>query len=388
MKTKTNLILLSLLIALISCNMHRNAETDSFIIKGKIKGLSTDFMSLSYRGEDGSRIFDTIFVNDDSFKYSAKIKEPNWFRVWMNIDRIKKSVESGGYIPVRSNHLEFLASPGDVIEFKGEITDFVNAYPYGTKTNSDLAEINSKTFPILNRVGDLVLKKIKSEKGSQQYKVLADSIEMLNKTVNDLKIAFIELHPASEAAAWYLSDMMTREEVSFDEALDLYNHLDPVLNDYRFYKEVKSRIDGIESTKVGETVPNFTTGRTLDGSEFRFSDLRGKYVLIDFWGTWCNPCIKEMPRVKEYKDKYKGKLVVIGVNKGDGKKEIVKFIEKRGFDWFQIMSGEKADQENIVLMFGVAGYPTKILIDPQGKVIYREVGGGDEAFNMLDSLLN
>ncbi|GAL82188.1 putative lipoprotein/thioderoxin [Algibacter lectus] len=61
----------------------------------------------------------------------------------------------------------------------------------------------------------------------------------------------------------------------------------------------------------------------MDGSEFNINSLRGKYVLIDFWGgVWCGPCVKEMPEVKAFQEKYKDKLVVLGINSGDTKEKV------------------------------------------------------------------
>ena len=136
---------------------------------------------------------------------------------------------------------------------------------------------------------------------------------------------------------------------------------------------------------IGKTVPNFTSTKTPNGEEFSFDSLRGKYVMIDFWGVWCGPCVAEMPKVKEYADKYADKLTILGINSGDTKEKMMNFLNKNEYKWQQVMS-EKGTND-LVLKFNVAGFPTKFIIDPEGKILHRYLGGSEEAFVELDKLL-
>ena len=196
---------------------------------------------------------------------------------------------------------------------------------------------------------------------------------------------FVESNPNSKAAAWYLSDMMVRSQVSQEEAIDLFKNLNNELANYPFYDAVAQRVEGIESTQVGKVMPNFTTKATVNGETFELESLRGKYVLIDFWGTWCAPCIAEMPEVKEYQEKYADQLVVVGVNNGDTIEEIKEFTEPKGYDWLQIK--DKDDTQDLVLKLNVAGFPTKFVLSPEGEILYRFVGNTEAAFDALDELL-
>ena len=369
---------------LISCSHKKNTTNDSFSVYGTIQGLSSEFMSTSYMDNEKNRVHDSIFVKNESFFYTAKIKEPTFIVIWPNVERTMKHTEKGLF-PVKSSQFAFLAEPGDKIEFKGEILDFVNAYPSGTDANNDLYKINSSIYPLLNQSANMLLKKLKLSKEDPLYTALDDSINILNEKVIGLKKKFITSNPSSKAAAWYLSDMMLRKQISNEEAIKAFNSINKSIESYPFYKEIASRIEGIELTEIGKTVPDFVTNATVNGIEFRLDSLRGKYILIDFWGTWCAPCVAEMPKVKEYQDKYKEELVVLGINSGDSKERIVKFISSKGYNWIQVMSNK--GNENLVLKFNVTAFPTKFIIDPQGVILYRSNGSGDEAFKMLDKLL-
>jgi len=381
--TKLNIVIIALTI-LQSCNEEIKVPSDSFIVSGTIKGLDTEYMSRSYKNAKGNQVTDSIFVENGSFSYTAKIDEPTHIIFWPNIERtIKRS--DRGYYPAKSSQLAFLANPGDDIVFNGEVTDFINAYPSGTKANDDLAAINKEIFPLMNKSVNLLLEKNTLEKTHPQYKLLEDSIKYLDEKVIKLKVNFINKNSESEAAAWYLSDMMLRSQVSDNQAIASFNNLDDNLKNSPFYKAVTKRIAGIKATLIGKTVDNFTTNNTFTGDVFEFSSLKGKYVLIDFWGTWCGPCIAEMPKVKAYQEKYKDTLVVLGINQGDTKEKVDKFITPNKYNWTHLMNGKGDD--NFVLKFNVAGFPTKFIIGPEGKILYRFVGDSEESFAVLDGLL-
>lgn len=364
---------------------NEDSLNDSYTVSGNIKGLNSDFMSYSYQDETGKRVWDSIFIENESFSHTAKITEPTFFFLWPNVERTIKRVESGGYYPVKSSQFAFLASPGDNIEFKGEVTDFINAYPSGTKANEDLASINSKVFPLMNKSANYMLKMTKLEETDIRRISIQDSIDLLDNQVIDLKKDFVMSHPKSEAAAWYLSDMMLRSHINDNDAITAFNGFDEQLKDYRYYKEVATRVKGIEATLAGKVIQNFRTDATFSGETFEFDTLKGKYVLIDFWGTWCRPCIAEMPKVKAYQEKYAEKLTILGINQGDTKERVGKFITPNGYTWTHLMDGKGND--NFVFKFNVAGFPTKFIVDPEGKILHRFVGGGEEAFTVLDELL-
>ncbi|GAB5528148.1 MAG: TlpA disulfide reductase family protein [Roseivirga sp.] len=369
---------------LFACQPESKVVSDSFTVSGTIKGLDTEYMSYGYRNAEGKRVFDSVFVENESFTYTGKFSEPGFIIFWPNVESTMKRT-GRGYYPAKSSQFAFLASPGDNITFEGEITDFVDAYPTGTPANDDLASINRRIFPLLNKAVNLQLRIDKLEDADPLKQVLADSVSDYNSQVDGIKEQFVTSHPTSQAAIWYLSDMMVRSQVTQEKAISIFKSFDSSLKDYTYYKEVAMRVEGIESTLIGKTMPNFVTNLTMDGSDFELNSLRGKHVLIDFWGTWCGPCIAEMPKVKEYQQKYKDELVILGVNSGDTKEKILKFMEPKGYDWKQVLAGD--GDESLVLKLNVAGFPTKFILSPEGEILHRFVGDTEEAFDVLDEIL-
>ncbi len=132
----------------------------------------------------------------------------------------------------------------------------------------------------------------------------------------------------------------------------------------------------------GNQAPDFET-TLVDGSSFKLSDLRGKYVLLDFWGSWCPPCLKEIPELVELHQKYPENIVIVTIALEKNDKTWKKVADKAGFTW----KHQIANQNRFVLMssiarkYGVSEIPSKFLISPEGKLI------GKLSFKEIDKLL-
>ena len=365
------------------------AQTNSFTVSGKIKGLDSKKMYLSIRDETakgGSRR-DSISVVNESFTYTGTIKEMTMISISPGVEAVMKRT-GRGYFPAKSSLLQFFAFPGANVKFSGKITDFVGAYPSGDKTNNEFAKLNKTVYPLLNKSVNLSLKvanKIVTD--SVVIKSVNDSIKMLDEKVVSIKENFVKSNTSSVAAIWLLSDMMIRSQVSNELAATLFNKMNKEkLVAIRFYTEVAKRVDAISATGAGNKVPDISSLNTYDGKRFELASLKGKYVVIDFWGTWCGPCISGMPAMKEYLDKYKSKMEIVGVaQESDNGERWKKFItDKPDYQWHHVLSRK---DEDYILKFGVAGFPTKIIVDPEGKIVGRFVGEDDAIYKKLDEIL-
>ncbi|MBC7834315.1 MAG: TlpA family protein disulfide reductase [Phycisphaerales bacterium] len=130
--------------------------------------------------------------------------------------------------------------------------------------------------------------------------------------------------------------------------------------------------DTAQQELVGKPAPEIS-GVALDGAEFSLSGLKGKVVLLDFWATWCGPCVQSIPSIQGLSDKFKGKaFVVVGINQ-DGKgtdNKVKKFLEKRSITFTQFM-----DEKNQVgRAYHVTGIPCSVLVDQKGNVQRVHVG--------------
>ncbi len=137
--------------------------------------------------------------------------------------------------------------------------------------------------------------------------------------------------------------------------------------------------------QVGDTVPDFS-GVRLDGSELKLADYKGKVVLLDFWATWCGPCVAELPNVVKTFEKYRDKgLEIIGISLDNSKDDLTAFLkEHEGVTWPILFDG-KSWQGKIAQAYGVEAIPFALLIDGDGVIQARDLRGAklDQAVESL-----
>ncbi len=138
----------------------------------------------------------------------------------------------------------------------------------------------------------------------------------------------------------------------------------------------------LSATSKGELAPDFEA-ELIDGSSFKLSSLRGKYVLLDFWGSWCQPCRSANPHLVQLHEKYSSELCIVTIALEKEKNTGIVVAQKDGFKW----KHQIVEQSNLVLLseigrkYGVVSIPTKFLIDPDGNML------GEMSFNQIDSLM-
>lgn len=118
-------------------------------------------------------------------------------------------------------------------------------------------------------------------------------------------------------------------------------------------------------------IPDFALS-TLEGKTLRKKDLQGKVVVLDFWATWCVPCIKALPDLKALHEQMKGEpFTLISVSVDESKSDVAAFVKKNGMTWTQGWDGSGELTSNT---FAVESFPTYIVLDHQGTLVYRQSG--------------
>lgn len=127
--------------------------------------------------------------------------------------------------------------------------------------------------------------------------------------------------------------------------------------------------------KEGSQAPEFTLPG-LDGQEYRLSDYKGKVVVLNFWGTYCPPCVEEMPLIQNYYEKYADKNVeILAINENDPLVSVKAF-----FRQYKLTFPSLLDKDVVRRKYGVMNYPTTVFINENGKIEVIFEGAMDEAF--------
>ena len=139
----------------------------------------------------------------------------------------------------------------------------------------------------------------------------------------------------------------------------------------------------ISTDSSSDLAPDFTLN-DLSGKPLTLSSLRGKYVILDFWGSWCGWCIKGFPRMKEYYQKYAGKFEILGIDCNDPEERWKAAVEKYELPWLHVYTPRS--EIKVLQQYEIQGFPTKIIVDPDGKIV-KIIEGEDPAFyTVLDQL--
>ena len=132
----------------------------------------------------------------------------------------------------------------------------------------------------------------------------------------------------------------------------------------------------------GTEAPDFTLN-DLSGKPLTLSSLRGKYVILDFWGSWCVWCIKGIPQMKEYYQKYAGKFEILGIDCNDSEEKWKAAVEKYELPWLHVYNTRDS---KVLQQYDIEGFPTKIIVGPDGKIVKAIIGEDPAFYTLLDQL--
>jgi peroxiredoxin len=124
---------------------------------------------------------------------------------------------------------------------------------------------------------------------------------------------------------------------------------------------------------VGASAPDFTV-KMLDGKDLNLANLRGKFVLLDFWATWCAPCVAEVPNLKAVHDRFSGdpRFVLVSLSLDERLGDAEFFVRRQGLHWLQGFAGPDSP---VVSAYGATAIPATFLINPEGKILARDIRG-------------
>jgi peroxiredoxin len=188
--------------------------------------------------------------------------------------------------------------------------------------------------------------------------------------------AFIKAHPNS----WVSLDLLQRLGgiPQYAEVAPLYEALSPALKDTPPGREYGQMLQAIKRVAIGAQAPDFSQ-TTPEGKVVRLADYRGKYVLVDFWASWCRPCRQENPAVVKVYNEFKGRnfdILGVSLDNEQGREKWLKAIRDDQLAWMQV-SDLKGWENEVARLYHVQGVPQNFLIDPSGKIIAANLRGDE-----------
>lgn len=185
--------------------------------------------------------------------------------------------------------------------------------------------------------------------------------------------SLVTKYPDSPAAAFYLYRYFTYQ-LPLDDLKATRAKLSPSLANSPYVTDLDGIIKQLENVQIGKQAPEFSLPDTA-GVMVSLSDFKGKYVLLDFWASWCPPCRRENPNVVKEFNTYKDKnFTVLGISLDNNKEKWMQAIADDGLTWTHVSDLKFWDSE-IPALYGVRGIPANVLLDPDGVIIARNVTG-------------
>ncbi|MBV4360169.1 TlpA disulfide reductase family protein [Pinibacter aurantiacus] len=348
--------------AFCSANFHAEAQKKDFTLTGHIKGLPDGELYLAY-GTMKTMKADTVVAKNGSFVFKGKVSEPSYAMLFNKTYTVKIDLYVDAAAPVT---------------IKGNMDSLYDANVQGSAVVNEYAKYNQAQNDTRKPVQVIYEQWMKAynDKDSiavEKYKTQFNRARNEQSDISrKMQLDFIQEHPNHPGSAWELMHYLDGK--TLEKSKGLFGNLSKTVQASEQGKEVAARIATLSRISVGQMAPNFQQ-LTTENAPVTLAAYKGKYVLLEFWASWCGPCRAESPNLLKEYNHYKDKgFDVLAVSLDDKKDKWVEAIKKDDMPWTQV-SDLKGWKNEVAGLYGINAVPANFLIDPTGKIVARDLRG-------------
>lgn len=371
-------ILVSMLMGMMA--LGAMAQGSEFKVSGTFEGREDSVALVVVDAATSNTIMEEVYpVTGQLIEITCELKDAAMLYV-VDVDNGVK-----GYMSVP-------AIPGEHVIFKKDANNITYLEGSQFYVDYNLAErsIEEPLMALKNFEGECQHKMMSGVPEDVVMKEYEEKAPALTQALVDAVTAYVKAHPDQDAAAALVAQLDDTDDMEAVAALlterargsvaaNLYKSM---LAAEQKEREEEARQEGM----TGNPAPDFTLN-DINGKPLALSSLRGKWVIIDFWGSWCKWCIKGIPDMKEYYTKYGDKLEILGVDCNDTVEKWKAAVKEYELPWLHVYWDKDDEENNPLALYGVRGFPTKVIVDPQGNVAKVIVGEDPAFYDYLDEVM-
>lgn len=378
MKLKTIMLLILLIV---TTAIKSNCQDYNIFLK--IDGIEYDSAVIGFSSvqNDDDEIEDVGIISNGVLKYKFDAK--GLHEAVIIPYKLISKFGGGASYPLPNARIHFYINNGEVININATVKDKIVTYVI---TGNELSKQGAEADVYIRNSG-IYKDRIEFEhhfhsKNYDDWTKEENKVYWEKRNKNDslylLKCEeFILGHLNYEYSPRLILEIKDKQKATI-----LYNKLTTEAKNSYFGQKLANLINGWAITTPGALFPNFSA-KTVSGDDFNLQEHKGKYVLLDFWGSWCAPCIMEIPDLKKLQNDFKKKLVIVGLVCDDSREKINNAIKKHDIDWVQLFD----DENRFPTTYGIKSFPTKVLIDDKGIVVKTIEGASEQIIAELRGVL-
>jgi peroxiredoxin len=316
---------------------------------------------------DGQVVTDSCSVQHKAYRFQGQLAEPTevfLLAKYPTSEGLNFRVSNSGEIEAAS----LFVQPGNNQAIHAG--SFPKVEVAQSKVDKDYRSLLQKTSAYGRKVGELnmQLEALNEKKPSTQQLALKAERDSFSHLCDSVHVRYLKTQSRSPLAVYALAQYANSPTAKADLAASLYGRLSPMDQQTPSGKELKTKIEAMQNIAVGKMAPVFRQTDTA-GVVVSLADFRGKYVLLDFWASWCVPCRAQNPKLAELFHRYKDKgFTILGVSLDEDKEKWQEAIKKDGLPWSHI-SDLKGWGNLAARLYDVQSVPQNYLIDPSGIII-------------------